>query len=514
MKRFVFALALLLLLFIVPQNGGSAVVASHSPALQSDTIPQGYERTWPFADGYFKVFKNNKLGIVTRLGTVIVPVDYDHIWEIDSNNLIRVLQRGKMGVYHMHGGMVVPAEYDNIGDFVNGRARVLQNGKTGILFSSGKIAVPCVYQQIYDFEGGRAKVLRDGLLGFVSDDGVEIVPAIYQQIWAFENDMARVLKNGKVGYINKAGIEVIPAVYTQIWSFKDGKSKAMRDGRMMMIDRNGNEISDTETKTTDSVVNLEIVDQHVANEDSIIAKEEKSLVERAVSVVTDQASGNVHIQKTEKQRSKRFKGHYFGVDLGFNNFVSSGLDFSLPQEYDFLELNAGKSVAVAVNLYQYCVGLNARKNFGLVTGVGIEFNNYRFDSNKLLAKDGDGKLSIVLSDREVKKNKLAVTYLNVPLLFEFQFKNSTAPHSPYISLGPVVGLRLRSHTKVKYEDSRTKSKTPGNFNLNDFRYGVMMRGGHKKLNLTGSYYFSPLFRTNKGPELYPASFSVGIGIDL
>ncbi len=481
----------------------------------NDSLRQKYDRVWPLAPATYRVMKQGKMGVADSTGALILPVEFNQIWEVDDDNNIKVLINGKMGLYNLSGKIIIPAEYDNIWPFEDGKAKVISHGKVGYFNHEGKMIIPCEYQQIWNFENGRARILKNGLMGYITEDGLEVVPPLYQQIWSFNEGKARVLKNGKIGYINESGIEIIPPVFTQIWEFNNGQAKAIRDGEIIWIDSNGQPIAEV-FPVEDPI---EPQRTNPDEDDSASPAENKTetnitIFNNRIEIVKDKMSNNLHIQRHQINRKEKFKGHYFGVDIGYNSFVSSGLDFSLPEGYGYLDLNDGKSVGVSINLLQYNIGLNKKKNLGFVTGLGLEFNNYRFDSQYILTKDELGHLSYFDSERAVKKNKLATTFLNIPFLLEYQLNIPSESDQAYFSVGPILGIKLKSHTKVMYYGSNAKDKKRSDFCLNDFRYGIMARAGYKAINLTASYYLSPLFYTNKGPELYPVSFSLGICLNL
>ena len=82
----------------------------------------------------------------------------------------------------------------------------------------------------------------------------------------------------------------------------------------------------------------------------------------------------------------------------------------------------------------------------------------------------------------------------------------------YVSGGFYGGLRIGSHTKIKYrsEGKKEKLKTPGHYSLQDFKYGMMIRAGYRWINVFATYELVPLFKGEKGPRLTP----VTVGITL
>lgn len=207
---------------------------------------------------------------------------------------------------------------------------------------------------------------------------------------------------------------------------------------------------------------------------------------------------------------ERFKGHWAGVDLGLNNFFSKPFNSELPDDARFMDLNTGKSVAVGLNLLQYNIGLQKNHHtIGLVTGMGLTFNNYRLDSQNILTRDEQGNTSYVVTDRIVKKNKLATTFLTVPLLLEFQIPTSSG-YPVFINGGLYSGFKLGSHTKMVYSDNngKEKEKSRSDLNINSFKYGATIRAGYRFVKLYASCDLSRLFQAGQGPELYPWNIGV------
>jgi hypothetical protein len=138
--------------------------------------------------------------------------------------------------------------------------------------------------------------------------------------------------------------------------------------------------------------------------------------------------------------------------------------------------------------------------------MGLNFNNYRFDNPYTLQKGTNITEAVSLNPDGLSKTKLAISYLNVPLLFEFQIPVNQNEGRLFVNAGLVGGVKIGSHTKVKYGD--TKDKDRSGFNLNSFKYAATARVGYKDISLYATYSLNPLFQTGKGPELTP--FTVGI----
>jgi hypothetical protein len=206
-------------------------------------------------------------------------------------------------------------------------------------------------------------------------------------------------------------------------------------------------------------------------------------------------------------REDVFKGHWSLFEMGANSFA--GTNYSGYAISGFMDLDQNKSYEVNIRLLRYSLGLQKySNNIGLVSGLGLNMNDYRF-SNPYTIENEDGyTVPVSLDENGLSKTKLSTVFLTVPVLLEFQFPASQYKNRFFVSGGIIGGLKIGSHTKVK-QDNVIK-KNHDDFNINQFRYGATVRIGYRDLSLFGTYYFTALFKQNRGPEMYP--FTIGIGL--
>jgi hypothetical protein len=210
-------------------------------------------------------------------------------------------------------------------------------------------------------------------------------------------------------------------------------------------------------------------------------------------------------EKHGKDKSGKFDGHWEGVEFGFNAFAKPDYSMYSAVDKDFMSLNQGKSMEFNFNFYELNIGLY--KNYvGLVSGMGLNFNNYRFENAYTLKKVDNFTEAVPLDPNNLEKTKLAVSYLTVPILFEFQIPVNQNEGRLFVNAGLVGGVKIGSHTKVKH--GGTKDKDHSGFNLNPFKYEATARIGYKDVSLFGSYSLNSLFQSGKGPGLTP--FTIGI----
>ncbi len=256
--------------------------------------------------------------------------------------------------------------------------------------------------------------------------------------------------------------------------------------------------------------------------------------------------GNV---KWEHVRMPRFNGHWGGVEMGINGYLTKDFNTDWGKKYDYLNLRYEKSWFINLNLWEQNIAFNKKKTIGMMTGVGMSWNNYRF-SNSTYLKTGQSELegyymvsksyydpdSIFSNQDLVKKSKLTNMFINVPLLFEFQTGSPVRGRRFHFTVGGIVGFRVATHTKVyfnmanqayKLEDPATGNylpyelKTPNNTGRNivkehnsfhqppvkfDTRFGF----GYGWLNVFATYGINGMFLKGRGPELHP--WTIGLTI--
>ncbi|MFO7574815.1 MAG: outer membrane beta-barrel protein [Bacteroidales bacterium] len=224
-------------------------------------------------------------------------------------------------------------------------------------------------------------------------------------------------------------------------------------------------------------------------------------------------SRSINTRQSDKRKGRTFfNGNWSGIEIGFNNFLTSDHSMVLPDDDYYLTLNSGKSMNVNINFAQVNIGLT--RHIGLVSGLGFNMNNYFFEGNNTIVKSGNGIITPQYPEEGIvyEKSKLATRFLTAPLLLEMQLPTGKY-HRVRVAAGPIGSIKLGSNTKtVYYWDGKQKVKEQGDFSLNMLRYGFTARAGYRDINLYGTYYMTPLFREGKGPDIHP--FEVGLSFTI
>jgi hypothetical protein len=153
--------------------------------------------------------------------------------------------------------------------------------------------------------------------------------------------------------------------------------------------------------------------------------------------------------------------------------------------------------------------------------IGLGFSSFNIHSKSALAKDSVGSYFVKYSDSvssNIKRNKLSLNYLEIPIEIRFRSKPNTKNQSVKFAIGFKVGYLIQSHWKYKGDDLSTpvkdviKIKTFDIPNISPFRYGITARVGFGMFNVYGFYSLQGIFNNNKLSHGQPNSQPLTIGI--
>ncbi|TVQ92653.1 MAG: hypothetical protein EA393_03130 [Bacteroidetes bacterium] len=226
---------------------------------------------------------------------------------------------------------------------------------------------------------------------------------------------------------------------------------------------------------------------------------------RDLLIIDDEGTDRVRV---ERRRTRAFRNNWSGFELGINGYLSPDNSFTLQQEAQPIDLRYEKSVIVNINFLQQSFPIISN-NLGIYSGLGLSFNNYRFDNQTRIVHTSDG-VEFFEDEDPMRKNKLTLTYLTVPVMMELQTSARRSSEKFHIAGGLIIGTRIGTHAKYVYDDGgkKRKEKDYSNFHVPPFRFDLSGRIGWGRVNLFATYALNDLFKDDKGPELTP--FSVGI----
>ncbi|MBL4624578.1 MAG: outer membrane beta-barrel protein [Flavobacteriales bacterium] len=108
--------------------------------------------------------------------------------------------------------------------------------------------------------------------------------------------------------------------------------------------------------------------------------------------------------------------------------------------------------------------------------------------------------------RDIKRNKLTITYADIP--FEIRYRSVPDKHgySWKIAAGFKVGYHIQAKSKM-IEDAK-KTKTYDFQNYEKWRYGLNLRVAYGRVGINAFYSATSIFEDGKGETVNP--ISVGI----
>lgn len=215
---------------------------------------------------------------------------------------------------------------------------------------------------------------------------------------------------------------------------------------------------------------------------------------------------SVQKEKYKSSRYRKVRTRYGLLDIGISA-LSTPTTYRLENGVDPFELRLLKSLNLNLHLVQQRVSL-ADRYLNLVYGLTIESHRYRFDNPVVLLEDTPEVEFEFFEDRKFKKNRLAYTYLTMPLMFNFKSNPKYPYRSFHLSAGGFAGILLGANFKTKEKGNKEKIKD--NYGLNSFRYGLRGEIGYGPLILYTTYSLNNLFDKDKDNGYEVTPFSVGL----
>lgn len=267
-------------------------------------------------------------------------------------------------------------------------------------------------------------------------------------------------------------------------------------GGQTVIKRDGNQyLKDTVlvvTKTKDGV-KIVVGDTGRTNGDSTKKREDSSDTDRDY--------------RRAKRRNRGDAGSLnFGGSFGLNSYiVQSDLPPYPEDSYDLRPIGS-RYFALSVSSMPTLIR-GKRASLKLHYGVEVAWNNFMFEGNNIAEKTPAG-VAFTDAGRELSKSKLTVCTIGIPFVPRVTFYDSRNRRAGHLGVGVYGNYRLDSYRKIKEADG-SKDRRHSDFDLNNFRYGLMAQIGVKGADFFVKYDLSPLFQPGQGPDLRAISFGIG-----
>ncbi|MDL2222769.1 outer membrane beta-barrel protein [Bacteroidales bacterium OttesenSCG-928-M11] len=208
-------------------------------------------------------------------------------------------------------------------------------------------------------------------------------------------------------------------------------------------------------------------------------------------------------------KKESIRTHLPGLSFSFNNL--NGLD-----DISNANLNSSQSYSIALGLG----GFNARIADHWVFGIGarLDFARYHFKGNVGLREivDPSGSYFTTFVDdpegRTYKSSKLILYYVTIPVVLEYQCKVNGS--NRFWINGGVEGLvkyYSKSQVDIKETGHVKKQSLGHDLNINPISARLVFNIGFDKYGLTAFYQPISLFKSDRGPDLYPWGIGFAVG---
>ncbi|WP_422360692.1 outer membrane beta-barrel protein [Reichenbachiella sp.] len=219
----------------------------------------------------------------------------------------------------------------------------------------------------------------------------------------------------------------------------------------------------------------------------------------------------VKAQLTEevKKKTPELPGQIM-VDFGFNSTTDA--PSTLPYHWW-----RSKSIGI-----YFVKSFEFSKKLELRPGIGVSLEKFGHNKNMEVFTYGEDALGAdtigftTVLGSGVKKNQLAVNYIDLPVEVRFNFSGNDKKDGLFLAIGGSAAYRFESHTKIKYTDeygNKMKDKKKNDFGLNKIRLGAYGRLGYRSFSVFYKTYFTNVFNSS-GPTGTADMLYSTIGISL
>lgn len=151
--------------------------------------------------------------------------------------------------------------------------------------------------------------------------------------------------------------------------------------------------------------------------------------------------------------------------------------------------------------------LNKHNLLHLKYGLSLQYNNLRPTEDRYFEKQGQ-QTNLVYPGINLTENRLRNINVVLPLHLEFDFtpvktygdKPVFKTHDSFrLGIGGYAGANIKTKQILKYRDeagNRVRQRIKGDYNVNDFVYGLSAYVGYGEFSLYAKYDLQPLFEDN------------------
>ncbi|MEO8535543.1 MAG: hypothetical protein ABI441_17430 [Flavobacterium sp.] len=220
------------------------------------------------------------------------------------------------------------------------------------------------------------------------------------------------------------------------------------------------------------------------------------------------------IHRNDSTYSEKRTTTQFVFAMGLNNTMADG------------KLQDSNYSFIGSHFYEWGFTYNSRlmKNDNLLHakyGLSVMYNNIRPTENRSFVVDGN-QTNLEINAVNMDESRFRNVYIVLPVHLEFDFtkpkvsdgKTYFRTHKSFrFGVGGYAGINVKSKQILKFEEEDLKYKTTikGDYNVNNFIYGLSSYIGYRDISLYLKYDLNPLFQDNLIKE---NNISLGLRFDL
>ena len=218
-------------------------------------VPADYEYIWQFNSDTITlarkrlVYANGRntelqYQLITKSGYLLYEFPYHIIPEPLSNDAIRIfnINEGKFGFISKDGSRISKIRFQNARDFREGLAAVMdpKNMQWGYINKSGKLVIPYQFEDAFSFSESLAVVKKNNAFFYCTVNGSLIpIEAKAEQVYDLKEGSSIFNNDKGFGIINKTGKIVLDARYAFIDNFENGIAVFVDNNQAGILDNTG-----------------------------------------------------------------------------------------------------------------------------------------------------------------------------------------------------------------------------------------------------------------------------------
>ncbi|KUJ62075.1 hypothetical protein AR687_08585 [Flavobacteriaceae bacterium CRH] len=299
------------------------------------------------------------------------------------------------------------------------------------------------------------------------------------------------------------------------------------------------EIEAVNVQLSNGKITMEVAEKRkkeLAEARAVIIEEKVTLAQNELNdLVQQKVDGKIKEQDSTKKHalvihwndknwnSKRHKDSIYGEKRTTSQFVfAMGLNNMMVDG----KLQDSNYSFMGSHFYEWGLTYNSRlmKTNNLLHakyGLSLMYNNIRPTDNRTFVVNGE-QTNLQINATHLNESRFRNVYLVAPVHLEFDFskpkfsngKTYFRTHESFrFGIGGYAGINVKSKQILKFEEEDLKYKTTikGDYNVNNFIYGLSSYIGYKAVSLYLKYDLNPLFQDNLVEE---KNISLGLRLDL